>query len=103
MSKRARPLRLHVGDVVGARVRVGLDAELVRPEGVDDVERGDVELDQRVRRQHELRRLDPAVARVAVRELPLLADHLHLRAFVAGRHGDGFGPWPPPAPSASSS
>ena len=32
-------------------------------------------------RQHELRRLDAAVGRVAVRELPLLADHLH------GQHG----------------
>ena len=38
--------RVHEGDVVDARDRVGLDAELVRPERVADVERGDVELDE---------------------------------------------------------
>ena len=52
----ARPLELEVDDVVDARVGVGLDAELVGPEGVDDVERGDVEADQLVGGENELRR-----------------------------------------------
>ena len=85
MSKVRGPLSLDVDDVVDARVRVGLDAELVGPEGVDDVERGDVEPDQRVGGQHEVRRLDAAVARVAVRELPLLADHLHVHRLASAR------------------
>ena len=74
MSNAARPFVADVDDVVGARVRVGLDAELrsAQKEWID-VERGDVELDQRVGRQHELRGLEAAVRRVAVGELPLLA------------------------------
>ena len=75
--ERADLRRLDVGDVVDARVRVRLDAELVRPERVDRVERRDVERDLLADGQHELGRLDAAVGRVAVGELPLLADHLH--------------------------
>ena len=97
--------RLDVGDVVDARIRVGLDAELDRPERVDDVERGDVERDVGVRGQHELVRLDAAERRVAIQELPLLGDHLHLEGVLVVRRGrrSGSGPWPPPEPSLSSS
>jgi hypothetical protein len=45
---------------------------------VDDVERRDVQGDDAVRRQQEVVRLHPAERRVAIRELPLLPDHLHL-------------------------
>src|SRR5438445_12262078 len=38
-------LRRHVKDVVHARVGIRLDAQLVCPERVDDVERRDVQLD----------------------------------------------------------
>ncbi len=69
--------RLDEGDVVDVGVRVGLHPELVGPEGVDHVERGDVQFDHRVHRQLEVGRLDPAVGRVAVGERPLLRDHLH--------------------------
>ena len=43
--ERAELARVHEGDVVGTRNRVGFDAELVGPERVRDVERGDVQLD----------------------------------------------------------
>jgi hypothetical protein len=80
-----RALRLQVRDVVRPGIRVGLHAELVRPEGVNGVERGDVQADQRVRRQHEVRHLDTAVAGKAVGECPLLPDHLDVERFlVAG-------------------
>ena len=93
--ERARALELEVDDVVDARVGVGLDAELVGPEGVDDVERGDVEADQPVRGENQLGRLDAAVARVAVGELPLLADHLDVhRRRASGGHERGRGPLP---------
>ena len=55
------------------------------------VERGDVELDQPIRREHELRRLEAAEGGVAVRELPLLGDHLHWQ-FRPLRDGDRVGP-----------
>ena len=49
-------------------------------------------------------RLDAAVGRVAVRELPLLPDHLHVAGLECpARKERGVGPWPPPAPSLSSS
>ena len=47
-----------------------------------------MQLDERVRRQDELGRLEAAVGRVAERELPLLRDHLHSSASVPGRDGD---------------
>ena len=91
--ERPRPLRLDVGDVVDARVRVGLHSELVGPERVDRVQRGDVQPDQRVRRQDEVRRLDAPVGRVAERPLPLLSDHLHVhRLRVPGRKERGRRP-----------
>ena len=71
-------LRSDMEDVVDARVGVGLHAKLVRPEGVDDVERGHVQLDRTVDRQIEMGGLDPTVVRVAVGEIPLLRNDLHL-------------------------
>ncbi len=89
--ERQRPPGRDVGDVVDARVGVGLDPELIRPEGVDHVERGDVELDQRVGRKLDFARLDAAEGGPAVRELPLLGDHLHLqRARGVRRKRDRF-------------
>ena len=70
-----------VGHVVVVRVGVGLDPELVGPEAVDHVERGHVELDGRVVGNDQLVGLEPAEGRVAVGELPLLADDLN------GQHG----------------
>ena len=98
MSNFSGPFVVDVDDVVDAGIRVGLDAELVRPERMDRVERRDVQPDERVRRQHEVRHLDAAVRRVAVRELPLLRDHLDVeRLRVPRRAGTpAFGPWPPP-------
>ena len=43
--ERAGLQRLDVGDVVGARDRIRLDPESVGPEAVDDIERGDMDLD----------------------------------------------------------
>src|SRR6202040_849397 len=77
-----------VGGVVRPLDRVGLDAELDRPEAVGDVERRDVELDDAIYGQLERRRLDAAVARVAERPQPLLPDDLDLqRMRGAGRLG----------------
>ena len=103
--ERARALELDVDDVVDAGVRVGLDAELVGPEGMDDVQRGDVEPDQPVRGQHELGVSTPPYARVAIGERPLLADHLDVHRLASFRPGANAaeGPWPPPAPSWTSS
>ena len=55
---------------------------------MDDVERGDVELDLPVDREHEMRQSrTPPYGRVAVGELPLLGDHLHLQRRLAFRRG----------------
>src|SRR6202050_483903 len=67
-----------VGDVVHTGVGVGLYAELVGPEAVDDVEGGDVELHGLPHGELKLRGLEAAELRVAVGPDPLLADHLDL-------------------------
>ena len=60
---------------------------------MDDVERGDVQADERVGGQHEMRCLHSSVGRVAVGERPLLADHLDVhRVRAPGRHERGRGP-----------
>ena len=76
-------------DVVGALHRIGLHTEFDRPEGVDDIERCDVELDLAVDRQVKRGRLDATVAWVTERPQPLLADHLNLeRTAPVGGLGD---------------
>ena len=84
-----------VGDVVGARIGVGLDPELVCPERMDHIQRGHVQLDVGVRRKLQRCGLDPTVGREAVGETPLLRDHLHLQAvpvLAAAGFEIGFGP-----------
>src|SRR5205807_9334368 len=63
--------RLRIRDVVDSRNSVRLHAELVRPERMRDVERGDVKRDERVVRDGEVACLDAAVRWVAERPLPL--------------------------------
>ena len=91
----------NVGDVVDSRIGVGLDPQVVGPERVDHVERGDVQRDVPVDRQHQVRRLHAAEGRVAIGERPLLADHLH-RELVPDGLAIGSAPCPPPEPSSKS-
>ena len=72
-------------DVVLTRICVCFHAQLIGPEVVDDVERRDVKGDRRAHREHELVGLEPAERGVAVRPLPLLADHLDLQHVVRRR------------------
>ena len=94
MSKLCDAGRVDVGDVVDSGVGVGLHPELARPERVDDVERGDMELHVLVDGQLQARRLHAAEGRVAVGPVPLLADHLHLELRSPGRLRDRARPLP---------
>ncbi len=88
-----------VGHVVVVGVGVGLHAQLVGPEAVDHVERGDVELDRRVVGDDELVGLEPAEGRVAVGELPLLADDLNGQDRLRGGGPDRARPLPAACPA----
>src|SRR5665213_1280359 len=74
---RAELLRGGEEDDVVQRHRVGLHPERDQPEGVHHVEGGDMELDVRVVREHQVGALEAAERGVALGELPLLGDDLH--------------------------
>src|SRR5450432_3034704 len=74
-------------DVVHSGVGVGLDAEVHRPERVDDVKGGDAVLNLLAGRYDHDVALEAAVLRVAERPSPLLPDHLDDQQLALSRVG----------------